>query len=510
MSHHFDQSISSGGLHGTAQDDTLTAQVSRGSANLTNQIHVWGMGGTDRLVSDFSLMAGVGASLTAGAHLRGDSVNAPDLYADTFVFSNTAALTSGTIITGRIEDYDSSRDTIEIDSTVIDLTDPLSLPDNVSVVEYNGFHNDPGALPQQWLRIETANGATILYSLGGARVDMTGDGDSNGGDQEGHFISWISQATLNSLPEVDYVDPVNFVPEGYFAREFGVVINDYDADAADVARTITGTWDRDLIAGGLNDDTISAGKGYDAVWGGSGHDTIYGGDGMDELRGGPGHDFIYGGNHGDLIYGDSGNDRLYGDAGNDTMYGGTGDDNIMSGDGDDMAYGGAGVDYLVGGAGHDTLYGGDGDDRLDGNNGNDALYGGAGRDFLLGQHSDDLIVGGAGGDTLSGGPGNDTFHFYEGDLVNWFDETAGTEQERRFQLDLITDFEIGADRIVIDGFDGISSRSDMWCGNVTYDGNMYFLVGLSGGNQLMVDVADDVTWLDFFGPETFYQNFEIV
>ena len=89
--------------------------------------------------------------------------------------------------------------------------------------------------------------------------------------------------------------------------------------------------------------------------------------------------------------------------------------------------------------GDDTIDGGLGHDRIGGKGGNDQLFGSEGDDSLWGDDGDDLLRGGPGNDTLtgddsSGGQGSDTFVLAAGE---------GT--------DLITDFEIGIDRLQLHG-----------------------------------------------------------
>jgi hypothetical protein len=77
---------------------------------------------------------------------------------------------------------------------------------------------------------------------------------------------------------------------------------------------------------------------------------------------------------------------------------------------------------------------------LEGGGGYDYLTGGAGFDVLNGGTGDDMLTGGGGLDVLTGGAGADQFVF-----------TWGVGP------DLITDFQQGVDKIVLDGFGG--SRS---------------------------------------------------
>ena len=76
-----------------------------------------------------------------------------------------------------------------------------------------------------------------------------------------------------------------------------------------------------------------------------------------------------------------------------------------------------------------------GDDALSGDGGGDRLYGGWGRDILDGGDGDDSLRGEAGNDTLTGGAGNDSFVMQSG---------GGH--------DIITDFELGADRVHLGSF----------------------------------------------------------
>ncbi|MDR9404990.1 MAG: calcium-binding protein [Halothece sp. Uz-M2-17] len=142
------------------------------------------------------------------------------------------------------------------------------------------------------------------------------------------------------------------------------------------------------------------------------------------------------------------NDQYYGSLGNDRLLSGHGDDILMAGDGDDWVDGGYGDDQLIGGEGDDSLRGSHGDDLLQGNFGNDTLEAGHGDDLLQGSlgndlvdggHGDDLLQGGAGDDTLTGGFGADQFLY----------ETVEAFQSDQVGVDLITDFLVDTDTIVL-------------------------------------------------------------
>ena len=75
------------------------------------------------------------------------------------------------------------------------------------------------------------------------------------------------------------------------------------------------------------------------------------------------------------------------------------------------------------------MTGGEGDDTIDGGDGDDDISGGA---------NDDLITGGQGEDTLSGDGGADDFRYVE------------VSDSQGLLNDIITDFESGTDRIVVE------------------------------------------------------------
>ena len=168
------------------------------------------------------------------------------------------------------------------------------------------------------------------------------------------------------------------------------------------------------------------------------------------------------------INGTSNHDVLIGDAdrpgSEDTIRGGTGNDRISGLDGADTLFGGSGNDLIFGGDGRDTLYGESGTDTLDGGNG------------------DDLIDGGSGKDRLTGGTGADRFVF-----------TTGNGD------DLITDFRVGTDRLVLDN---LTIRS-LVSRDVDGDGKIDLIVNLSagGGTITLLDVARGTTAEQLQGTE---------
>ena len=70
---------------------------------------------------------------------------------------------------------------------------------------------------------------------------------------------------------------------------------------------------------------------------------------------------------------------------------------------------------------------------MNGGGGNDRMLGDAGDDIMSGGNGIDRMTGGSGNDNLTGGNGADIFVFRDGS-----------------EMDTITDFEIGIDRLFID------------------------------------------------------------
>lgn len=129
------------------------------------------------------------------------------------------------------------------------------------------------------------------------------------------------------------------------------------------------------------------------------------------------------------IDGTFGFDFLRGTLSNDTMRGFAGNDTIQGLGGNDRIFGDRENDLLAGDEGADTVSGGQG---------SDTIYGGQGEDGIFGDRGHDLLIGGEGRDILTGGAGEDLFIIER-------TSTASTITE----ADIITDFGIGNDKIVL-------------------------------------------------------------
>lgn len=214
------------------------------------------------------------------------------------------------------------------------------------------------------------------------------------------------------------------------------------------------------------------------------NDSLFGSNGADEIHGRLGNDFLSGGGGNDWLFGEEGNDSLNGGAGNDTLNGGTGNDTLTGGTGADALIGGegfdtanyassfqsvyvniatntgvfgdaqgdtfSGIDKIVGSNFSDGLFADDSGMVLDGGAGDDLLVGGAGLDVLTGGSGNDTLEGGLGLDVLTGGAGADFFNF-----------------SREDGPDLVTDFQSGVDKIVLDDTFSqalFNSDGELWTG----------------------------------------------
>ncbi|MFL6972581.1 MAG: calcium-binding protein, partial [Xanthobacteraceae bacterium] len=224
--------------------------------------------------------------------------------------------------------------------------------------------------------------------------------------------------------------------------------------------------------------TVFAGGGDDRLIGLSGDDSFTGGAGNDLLEGGAGNDTLVG----DGEAGATGNDLLFGNAGDDVLVGGSGDDSLWGGAGADRLDGGDGFDYAgygdatagvgidltadsstwTGDAHGDTLIsieaydltvfndvfrGADGDDKVVARAGDDQLFGGGGNDTLVGDEGNDILSGGVGADVLMGGQGADIFKYTA------VEESSGAVVNGVLQIDDVTDFTQGEDKIDLSAID---------------------------------------------------------
>ncbi|MEH1772132.1 beta strand repeat-containing protein [Nostoc sp.] len=290
------------------------------------------------------------------------------------------------------------------------------------------------------------------------------------------------------------------------------------------------------------------------------NDTISGSNNNDDLFGGLGNDSLLGNSGNDRLFGEQGDDKLLGGYGSDTLYGGAGNDQfvlenfrgsvgakdldivtdfqkgadkidlrtlgisdfntislLINEDTDNNAiistrynlYDGdyyyriqingirksqlQASDFIFNSAVvNDTISGTGNNDDLFGGLGNDSLLGGDGNDRLFGEQGDDKLSGGEGSDTLYGGAGNDQF------VLENFRGSVGAKN-----LDIVTDFQKGADKIDlrtlgISDFNTISLLINEDTDNNAiistrynlYDGDYYYRIQINGIRKSQLQASD--------------------
>ena len=124
--------------------------------------------------------------------------------------------------------------------------------------------------------------------------------------------------------------------------------------------------------------------------------------------------------------------------------------------------------------------------------GNDVLSGGDAGDIIFGQEGSDRITGGRGADLLSGGTGADQFVLVKGE---------GSTSAATAEIDVITDFVVGTDTLVVNGanISGVAVSTpvaNVYTITVTYSSGSpateYFRVNLTSG-ALLNDSGDNET-----------------
>src|SRR5262245_8001699 len=327
-----------------------------------------------------------------------------------------------------------------------------------------------GAIVDDWLYGEDGN--DWIYGGGGSDALYGGGGDDTilGGADRDWLYAGVDHDRVHGHAGEDYLD--------------GSAGNDW----------LYGGADDDYLVGTSGNDTLNGGGGADFLDGGAGtdtadytsstagvgvslfNDTVGGGDSAgDELDG---IENLTGSAFGDSLWGDDGVNVLQGMSGDDTLKGFGGADTIYGGDDSDSLHGMDGADYLDGGAGVDTMIGGTGSDTYVVDRAGDVVTesGGQGADTvrtsvswvmtagadietlrtvnaagvsainLTGNASGNLITGNDGSNILSGRDGNDELTGLGGQDSFLF----GTPLNAATNVDVITDFDVEDDTIVLD------------------------------------------------------------
>ena len=289
--------------------------------------------------------------------------------------------------------------------------------------------------------------------------------------------------------------------------------------------TITTGAGNDIIKTGQGASTVSAGQGANTIVGGGNADTItaldggnsvHAGNGANTITTGGGADVIYCGLGADTIIAGGGSDRITLRGGADSVNAGAGDDRLIidyTAMTSNISGGVTGGNLLTGYVGHVadlvgssvdfqasenfTIIAGSGNDALTAGNGADVLWGNAGSDRLNGGGGQDQMDGGAGSDTLRGGLGTDTVKGGAGADIFVFASVA--EASTGFGDDLISDFQIGIDRIALAAIDAdlntAGNQSFHFIGSTQFSsvaGELRYANGLVTGDVNGDSVADFV------------------
>jgi len=334
--------------------------------------------------------------------------------------------------------------------------------------------------------LEGLNGNDSLFggngadSLVGGDNDDTLDGGAGVDTLAGGFGDDVYFATPGDvLSDVGGTDQV--ISAGAWTLGFG-----FENLALTIGNGATGSGNElaNVITASANGNTMD-GRGGD--------DTLLGGAGADNILAGPGSDFIDAGDGNDFIH------FVGGELGNDTINGGSGQDGLQFAsltasvtvdlEAHTLTIAGgasasvASIENLSGGSGNDFFIGDGNDNAFAGGAGNDTLVGGiSGRDVLIGMDGDDFLDGGTGGDALTGGAGADRFAY----------SSSGFFAD----ADLITDFQSGTDKLLIDNrfLPGLAPGAF-----APGDGRFFAASGAFGGHD-----ADDRIIYDTLSGDVFY------
>lgn len=343
--------------------------------------------------------------------------------------TGTASISPGTTQT-TVTVYPKGELLAEVDETfLVELTNATnaSLPGNAGTLEATGWVRDddgtakPLALQVRNPTVRERDSGTLTASFTfelsrAAPADIkikyeTKDGSAEAGQD---YVEESGTVTILKGQRTASVGVEILSDNGYESNESFRLKIDAPSSIAKVAGGTALIINDDLktdvekIKGTNSSETINGSSLREIIVGKGGNDRIKAGDGSDTVKGGDGRDTVYGGRGNDTIFGNDDRDSLRGDAGNDKIKGGKHNDDIR------------------GGSGNDKLYGEDGDDKIRGDSGKDKIYGG----------DDD--------DVLTGGRSADVFYFDKKDGDN-----------------VITDFEIGKDKIVIMNGAGNFDRLDI-------------------------------------------------
>jgi Ca2+-binding RTX toxin-like protein len=409
--------------------------------------------------------------------------------------------------------------------------DTASYADSTAAVRVNlltGTGSDGAAEGDTLTRIENLVGSDHDDDLtgddednvlrGGIGLDELVGGGGNdtleGGIGNDWLVGGIGADTLTGGSGFDYIS--------YDGSAAGVTVNlaagtasggDADGDTFSSIEHLWGSDFSDVLAGNTGDNFLKGGGGDDTLAGGGGADVLYGMDGIDTASylssnaavtvdlaagtGAGGHaagdslsyiENVIGSNFADVLVGDETANRLDGRGGADHLVGEGGDDTYVVDTASDTITenGGQGVDtvqtsvsfVLTAGADVETFETTDetGTNAID-------LTGNNSGNIIRGNNGNNVIAGSGGDDYLTGLGGQDSFLF-------------DTALDPARNLDVITDFNVGDDTILLD--DAIFSSS-LGLGNIAAGEFVIGTAALDANDRIIYDSNTGALFYDSDG-----------
>jgi Ca2+-binding RTX toxin-like protein len=422
--------------------------------------------------------------------------------------------------------------------------DTLKLDGGDITLDLTAIANQGGAAPTSSSRIESiekidlgGSGDNSLILSEKDVIDMTGFNLFNDGDGWSGLGAIVNKHQL--VVDGNHGDSVNLADWSFAgiasnggqsysvfntANAAQLLVNNamLYASIVDAADLLANS--KDKLSGTADDDLINGGAGADSLTGNAGNDLLNGGTGADSLKGGAGDDSYIVDDKGDKVTetGNQGTDQVLASISyklgknveNLTL---TGSDNLnasgnelanqlIGNSGDNILDGGKGVDRYRGGGGNDTYLldnlletdiveiSGQGTDTIQlkvdklakgqisasytlADNVENLIITGKAQINLIGNASDNSLTGNAKANQLTGGAGADSFVF--------------NAAPSKTNIDTITDFETGVDKIALDdkifkkllGVTNFKDNfEDITSGSTASDNSHYLLYETDTGN----------------------------
>jgi Ca2+-binding RTX toxin-like protein len=336
----------------------------------------------------------------------------------------------------------------------------------------------------------SGSSSQAVFSVGGSAISLSGSGFTyDGGMVTSGTVTAISATTNGQTMftlsgfQFSYSDYASHASTG-----------GDDALAAMFAGddTLIGTAFNDVLNGYAGNNVIQGRGGADVLLAGDGNNHVWGNAANAAQGSDDGADVIVVGNGTNYVNGNAGADVIVAGNGANRVYGGSGDDVITLGNGNNQVNGNTGNDVILVGTGDNVVRGGQGNDVI-----TVALGSHAGNNILSGDVGDDVIHGGGGYDLMTGGAGTDVFHIGGG-------TSHATTVGGQVYDDEITDFTIGTDKLVVDGYtvDRVLAASQPVANTTVAYAYASSVLGQSGDPHAVAAVAVGTdTYLFFHGSD---------